>query len=59
MHSLMRLLNPLFSDIVWFDGMGRRQVQPQGLGIGIQLFGKNGFEHNNLVIFELKLHWVS
>ena len=20
--------------------------------------GKNGFEHNNLVIFELKLHWV-
>ena len=20
--------------------------------------GKNGFEHNNLAIFELKLHWV-
>ena len=20
---------------------------------------KNGFEHNNLAIFELKLHWVS
>ena len=22
------------------------------------IVGKNGFEHNNLAIFELKLHWV-
>ena len=33
-------------------------LQPSDVASMDDIVGKNGFEHNNLAIFKLKLHWV-